>query len=210
MAPFLRMIVPVIGTAQGNVMPQSSPHDRPLLIIVNGPPASGKSTLAGEIADALQLPFISKDALKEEMYDNLGKIERAISRALGETSIKLMYSVAERILRAGGSVVIEANFYHGVSETDVSQLIALSDAVMVHCSAPAEILMQRYAERAESGERHPVHDDSNRIGDLRQELESGTYDPLDLGIPIIRVDTEEGFDPPVDQIVVQIREQLEA
>lgn len=182
---------------------ESSQH-RPLLVVVNGPPASGKSTLAEEIAKSLQLPFLSKDALKEEMYDSLGKIERTISRALGETSMKLMYSVADLILRAGGGVVIEANFYRGISEKDLSRLIAISTAVMVQCSAPAEVLTQRYAGRAEAGERHPVHQDSNRIGDLKPEIEKGQYDPLDLGIPLIRVDTSDGFDPAPEEIVVKI------
>lgn len=183
---------------------------RPLLIIVNGPPASGKSTLAEEIAGELRLPFLSKDALKEELYDSLGKIERTISRALGETSMKLMYSVARRILRAGGGVVIEANFYHGISEKDLSRLIAISTAVMVHCSAPAEVLTQRYAERADSGERHPVHDDSHRLGDLEKELKAETYDPLDLGIPLLQIDTRDGFRPGLEEIIEQIRAVPEA
>lgn len=181
--------------------------ERPQLIIVNGPPASGKSTLGKEIAAELGIPFLSKDALKEEMYDSLGKIERTISRRLGETSMRLMYTVAKKILDAGLGVVIEANFYHGVSEKDLSKLIAVSDAVMVHCTAPEEVLKQRYIQRAKSGERHPVHDDANRADELSKDLDKGIYDPLDLGIPLILVDASDGFNPSVAEIVSRLRDR---
>lgn len=180
--------------------------ERPPLIIVNGPPASGKSTLGKEIAAELGIPLLSKDAIKEEMYDSLGKIERTISRHLGETSMRLMYTVAGKILDAGMGVVIEANFYHGVSENDLSKLIAISDAAMVHCAAPEEVLKQRYIQRAKSGERHPVHDDANRADELGKDLEKGIYDPLDLGIPLILVDASDGFDPDAREIVARLRD----
>lgn len=179
---------------------------RPPLIIVNGPPASGKSTLGKEIAAELGIPLLSKDAIKEEMYDSLGKIERKISRRLGETSMRLMYTVARKILDAGLGVVIEANFYHGISEKDLSKLIAVSDAVMVHCTAPEEILKQRYIDRAQSGERHPVHDDAHRADELGKDLDHGIYDPLNLGIPLIRVDSSDGFDPSVAEIVSRLQD----
>ncbi|HEV2073808.1 MAG TPA: ATP-binding protein [Thermomicrobiales bacterium] len=187
-------------------MTPPSRTQRPPLIIVNGPPASGKSTLGKEIAAELGIPLLSKDAIKEEMYDSLGKIERKISRRLGETSMRLMYTVARKILDAGLGVVIEANFYHGISEKDLSKLIAVSDAVMVHCTAPEEILKQRYIERAQSGERHPVHDDANRVDELGKDLDDGIYDPLNLGIPLIQVDSSDGFDPSVAEIVSRLQD----
>jgi predicted kinase len=190
-------------------MTPTSRTQRPPLVIVNGPPASGKSTLGKEIAAELGIPLLSKDAIKEEMYDSLGKIERKISRRLGETSMRLMYTVARKILDADLGVVIEANFYHGISEKDLSKLIAVSDAVMVHCTAPEEVLKRRYIERAQSGERHPVHDDANRADELSKDLDNGTYDPLSLGIPLIRVDSSDGFNPSVAEIVSRVRDRTD-
>jgi glucokinase len=187
-------------------MSTTNHHTRPFLIIVNGPPASGKSTLGEQIAADLRLPFLSKDALKEVLFDNLGVIERTLSKKLGEASMRLMYTVATRILEAGGGVVIEANFYRGVSEPDLSPIVDMAHAVMVHCEAPEETLKDRYVERAEEGERHPVHDDSKKVNVLEEQLEEGTYEPLDLGIPLIRVDTANEYDPSVAEIVSRIRE----
>lgn len=183
------------------------PREKPLLVIVNGPPASGKSTLGKQIAAGLGIPYLAKDDIKEELYDSLGKIERTLSRKLGEASMRLMYTVARRVLDAGVGVVIEANFYHGVSEPDLSALLELADGMSIHCEAPEEELVERYEERDKAGERHPVHSGAKKASELAEDLEKGTYEPLDLDIPIIRVETSGDVDPSVAEIISWIRDR---
>ncbi len=43
---------------------------------MNGPPASGKTTLASILAQRLKLPLFSKDQLKELLFEILGWGER--------------------------------------------------------------------------------------------------------------------------------------
>lgn len=185
-------------------MATPSPIDSPLLVIVNGPPASGKSTLGKQVAAGLGIPYLAKDDIKEELYDSLGKIERALSGKLGEASMRIMYTVARRVLDAGVSIVIEANFYRGVSEPDLSTLFEHAEAMMIHCEAPEEELVERYAERDKSGERHPVHGDAKKVDDLEEDIEEGTYEPLDLDIPLVRVDTTNDFEPSVAEIISEV------
>lgn len=66
---------------------------RPLLVLVNGAPASGKSTLAARLARELALPLIAKDALKEVLFDTLGAPDHARSRELSAASYDLIYAV---------------------------------------------------------------------------------------------------------------------
>lgn len=40
-------------------------------ILVAGMPASGKSTLALKISRELNIPMLSKDSIKERMYDDI-------------------------------------------------------------------------------------------------------------------------------------------
>jgi predicted kinase len=56
---------------------------QPHLIVIAGPPAAGKTTLARQIARALRLPVICKDTLKESLFDHLGAGDRAQSQRLG-------------------------------------------------------------------------------------------------------------------------------
>ena len=52
----------------------------PRLVIVAGPPAAGKARLAAAVADALDLPVVSKDGIKEALMDHLGGSE-SVGRA---------------------------------------------------------------------------------------------------------------------------------
>jgi molybdopterin-guanine dinucleotide biosynthesis protein len=42
------------------------------LVLVTGPPASGKTTLARPLASYLGLPLLGKDTIKEALFDALG------------------------------------------------------------------------------------------------------------------------------------------
>ena len=46
-----------------------------LLILVSGPSAAGKSSLAETIARELRLPLIAKDTIKEALFDTLGVLD---------------------------------------------------------------------------------------------------------------------------------------
>ena len=60
-------------------------------ILVTGIPASGKSTLAAAIAGALHLPWISKDRIKELLFDRLGFRSREEKVRLGLAAMDAMY-----------------------------------------------------------------------------------------------------------------------
>jgi len=55
---------------------------KPLLIIISGPPGTGKTTLGKRMANELHLPFVNKDSIKELLFDHLGWHDRAWSRKL--------------------------------------------------------------------------------------------------------------------------------
>ncbi|HET8751845.1 MAG TPA: hypothetical protein VFM43_04905 [Gaiellaceae bacterium] len=86
-------------------------------------------------------------------------------------------------------VVLEANFVRG---GEVAARVAALPArfVQVQCNAPLEVLLERYANRV----RHPGHVDSERIGPMRELIEDGSYEPLDLPGETIRVDTSRSVD----------------
>jgi predicted kinase len=158
----------------------------PLVVVVQGPPAAGKTTIAREIARSLRLPLIAKDTVKEALFDGLGTGDLAWSQRLGSPTFLVMLALVEESVAAGASVVVEANFVRG-SEVE-SRLAALPVRfVQVHCSAPLEVLLERYGRR----ERHPGHVDSQRIEALREAVESGRHDPLALPGETIPLDTSE-------------------
>src|SRR5262252_6392146 len=94
----------------------------PLLVLVTGPPAAGKTTVAWEIAARLGLPLVAKDTIKEALYDALGVGDLEWSTRLGGATFAVLWALLEDSLRAGASVVAEANFVRGESELDVVRL----------------------------------------------------------------------------------------
>lgn len=56
----------------------------PLFVVVSGPPASGKSTLAPVLARDLGLPLVAKDTIKDALMSELAVPDVEVSRQLGD------------------------------------------------------------------------------------------------------------------------------
>jgi predicted kinase len=179
------------------------------VLIVTGPPASGKSTLGRRLARGLGLPFLSKDLFKETLFDELGWSDREWSRRLGGASMALLFRSAAALLEAGQSVALESNFY---SEWDTPPLRQLAEKfacrfVQVVCTASGPTLLERYKRRIVTRERHPGHTESEPIEETLSRLLNGHWDALDLDGPVIHVDTERQTpDHLVDAIVEEMRQ----
>jgi predicted kinase len=168
----------------------------PVVLLITGPPASGKSTIGRQLASELRLPFLSKDLFKESLFDTLGWTDRAWSQRLGYASTKLLFTCAAALLAAGGSVVLESNFY---AEFDTPDLVALRDKygchfVQVVCSADPATLADRFERRALSTARHPGHRDGEHVAEWRERLLTQRWEALPLDGPVLTVDTN-GADP---------------
>jgi predicted kinase len=132
---------------------------RPLLVIVGGASASGKTTLGRWLAAEFRMPYIGKDDIKESLYDSLGIGDLAWSRRLGSATVSLLYLFIENELRAGRSLVAESNFDTQLAVPELSALIVRYNALpfQILCQADPAVLQARYQRRATSGERHPGH-----------------------------------------------------
>ena len=71
-------------------------------VIVSGPPASGKSTLAPALAAALDLPLLAKDVVKDALVDVLGAPDLPRSRELGRAAVQVLLAVAATAGRGAG------------------------------------------------------------------------------------------------------------
>ena len=72
---------------------------RPTIIVVTGRPAAGKSTLAKWLSQKLKLPLVSKDSIREELFDRLGWKDRKWAQELGKASVDMMFILREPSLK---------------------------------------------------------------------------------------------------------------
>ena len=94
----------------------------PVLIMISGAPATGKTHLARLLADSLHVVVFQKDAIKETLFDTMGEADREWSRMLGTAAFALLRHLVESHLRARRSVLVESNFQRRYEGPWVAQM----------------------------------------------------------------------------------------
>lgn len=108
-------------------------------ILVTGMPAAGKSTMAKALAEKWNLSVISKDAIKEVLFDHVGFGSRAEKVQLGIASMEIMYHMAEQLMKAGQPFILENNFEYSSGH----RLTDLSIRRYMICSGISDIIPLR-------------------------------------------------------------------
>lgn len=149
-------------------------------ILVSGPPGSGKSTLAGPLAEALGFALLSKDAIKEALFDALGgsACDAAHSKRLSDAAMEVLFALAAHCPR----VVLDANF-KPCEPRQRDRIAGLGGTIVeVYCRCAPEEAALRFERRAEA--RHPAH----ALKRLTPEMLAQYDRPVAIGT-VIEVDT---------------------
>ncbi|HTX29520.1 MAG TPA: AAA family ATPase [Streptosporangiaceae bacterium] len=131
-----------------------------LVVLVNGLPGSGKTTLARALSPALGLPLFSKDVIKETHADMLGTEragwpQRRWNSAVGAAASETMWAL---LADAPAGAVLESCWLADVRHFVVRGLSRANQprAVEIWCDVPLEVARRRYEARHP---RHPIHGD---------------------------------------------------
>ncbi len=154
-------------------------------VVVSGPPASGKSTLAPALAAELDLPLLAKDVVKDALVDVLGAPDLPRSRQLGRAAVHVLLAVAATTGRA----VLES-VWHGYARAPLAALPG--PTVEVFCRCDPDVLRARFTARSAS--RGAGYHDRERSAAELWNAEVAA--PVAAGWPVLEVDTAAAVDVP--------------
>ena len=126
------------------------------LIIITGDIAAGKSTLAASLSAELQIPFITKDSLKEIACDEIGYATREENRRLSVTATNDMIYFFNQCALVGNDLIVEANFRHDeLAKLQVKSEENSYQVVLLVLTGEIDLLYQRFMDRLAT--RHIAH-----------------------------------------------------
>ncbi len=185
----------VIGAglqALAAVLPKAStrPATGRRAVLVNGIPASGKSTVARGISERMGWPLLALDTIKNPFLEALGGADREFNRTLGRASYAAIWSVVGEA-PAGATFVVDAWFGFQRRELLEEHLAraGVGQTAEIWCHAPGEALAERY--RARLDQRLPGHPGAAYIPELVELAKRA--EPLRRG-PLFDVDTTKPID----------------
>src|SRR6266498_1211609 len=182
----------------------------PTMIIITGRAAAGKSTLAKWLSHELKLPLVSKDNIREELFDRLGWKDRKWAQELGKASVDMMFYFAQAELEVGHSIIMDNSFYPPVSNPRFQALKEQyhAESIQIVCDSDRETLFQRFKARADSGSRHPGHGDQDVLEELYENLAHNSSPILEIGGSVIKVDTTDIAKVDYREILKQVKSSL--
>jgi predicted kinase len=169
----------------------------PTLIVVSGPPGSGKTTLAHTIAAAVGCPAVCRDEIKEGfVHASLGAAPSP-DDDLNLRTLATFFDVLRLLLTAGVTVVAEAAYQDKLWRPGLDSLPHLATVRIIRCTVDGAVARARMARRLEDNLRRAAHDD-------RAYLRKHTTDSfgwITLAAPTLRVDTSDGYRPQLPEVL---------
>lgn len=162
------------------------------IIIITGHPGSGKTSIAKNLADTHKVMVVTKDALKERMFDALGANDKNWSLKVSAAAHRIMDDIVKEQLRIGQSIIVESNFKPDIDSRRFTKLAEEYDTecLQILCQAESSMLFDRWVARIEKGERHGGHVEEISLDEIKENF-TKPYEPLALPGVLVAIDTTD-------------------
>lgn len=183
---------------------------RVTLIVVSGPPASGKTTLAHALAHAVHCPAICRDEIKEGFVRGIASesFEPEAGDAVNHAATAAFFEVVELLVHRGVTLVAEAAFQHHRWAPRITPLSEMANIRIVNCETDTAVVHERRVRRWRDERwrrRFHADPDPQQLARVQRDTSGPPYQPIRLDFPSLVVDTSHGYRPAFDEIVSFVR-----
>lgn len=176
-----------------------------MLMVMSGPPGTGKTTLAHRLAAAIGCPAICRDEIKQGMAEANPGFVPGPSDPLTLRTLTAFFEMITLLVGHGVTVVVEAAFQDRIWRPGLVPLLDQVDLRIVHCTVPEEVALARIAGRVEADPLRRVHEDSRIPDDERLRIHR-SFDPVSFPVPTLTVDTSAAdYRPSLPEILDFLR-----
>lgn len=160
------------------------------VILINGIPASGKSTITRQLSETFDLPILTIDGIKEPFMACFDEIDRPFNRQLGCAAYEVIWSIVGQS-PAGCVWLIDAwfGFQPRATLQQLLQQAGVEKVIEVWNHISPELAVSRYATRLQ--DRKPGHPGEEYLPELARLAERA--EPMQLG-PVFTVDQQQPLD----------------
>jgi hypothetical protein len=181
----------------------------PLAIVICGPAASGKSSLAAELSRRSGLPVLSSDATRKAAA-GLAPTERAdsahYSLPFTRRTYELLADQAQLILDRGGGVILDASCSSRAVRSKLLERLAESGAtrLIVRCDVPLEVALKRAEHRMR---------DPQRVSDASPEIVAAqhrSFEPFEepAAACVVGLDATAALEVQIEEVVGAVDRRL--
>lgn len=170
---------------------------KPIIVYVSGAPGSGKTTLAKLLSEQLYLPHVSSDLIHGGVAFTQPDHDR--KQTLLNVFVPTIIDIAQR----GISIVVDQVLQKGASEAHIIDKLR-PHATIINIHTQTSDPIGRYSARIKNSKIPSIIERREHLLSLaaahKEKLER-TNNPLDLGVPSMTVNTDDGYSPAIGEIV---------